>query len=42
MDEGCDLIIVGSHGRGAVGRILLGSDSLKVLTLSTVAVLVCR
>jgi nucleotide-binding universal stress UspA family protein len=41
-EEGCDLIVVGTHGRGAVGRILLGSVSLKVLTLSSVAVLVCR
>ena len=41
-DQGCDLIIVGSHGRGALGRILLGSTSLKVLTLSPVAILVCR
>ena len=41
-DQGCDLIIVGSHGRGAIGRILLGSTSLKVLTFSPIAVLVSR
>ena len=41
-DEQCDLIIVGSHGRGALGRALLGSVSLHVLTLSDRAVLVCR
>jgi len=38
----CDLIIVGSQGHGAMGRILLGSTALKVLTLSPVPVLVCR
>jgi nucleotide-binding universal stress UspA family protein len=41
-DRGCDLIVVGSHGYGAVGRILLGSTSLKVLTFSPVPVLICR
>jgi nucleotide-binding universal stress UspA family protein len=41
-DQGCDLIIVGSHGRGAMGRMLLGSTSLKVLTFSPVAVLISR
>ena len=41
-DQGCDLIIVGSHGRGAIGRVVLGSTSLKVLTFSPVAVLVGR
>jgi nucleotide-binding universal stress UspA family protein len=41
-DQGCDMIIVGSHGRGAIGRVLLGSTSLKVLTFSPVAVLVSR
>jgi len=42
QDEQCDLIIVGSHGRGALGRALLGSVSLQALTLSDRAVLVCR
>jgi nucleotide-binding universal stress UspA family protein len=41
-DEGCDLIVLGSHGRGTIGRILLGSTSLKVLTFSPLPVLVCR
>jgi nucleotide-binding universal stress UspA family protein len=41
-DQRCDLIIVGSHGRGAMGRVLLGSTSLKVLTFSPVAVLISR
>ena len=41
-DQGCDLIIVGSHARGAMERFLLGSTSLKVLTFSPVAVLICR
>jgi nucleotide-binding universal stress UspA family protein len=41
-DAQCDLIIVGSHGRGALGRALLGSVSSQVLTLSDRAVLVCR
>jgi nucleotide-binding universal stress UspA family protein len=41
-DRGCDLIVVGSHGHGAIGRILLGSTSLKVLTFSSVPVLICR
>ena len=41
-DEQCDLIIVGSHGRGALGRALLGSVSSQVLSLSDRAVLVCR
>jgi nucleotide-binding universal stress UspA family protein len=41
-DQGCDLIIIGSHGRGAIGRVVLGSTSLKVVTFSPVAVLVGR
>ena len=41
-EESCDLIVVGSHGRGSLGRILLGCTSLKIVTHSTVPVLVCR
>jgi nucleotide-binding universal stress UspA family protein len=40
--QDCDLIVMASHCRGALGRLLLGSETLKVLTLSTVPVLVCR
>jgi nucleotide-binding universal stress UspA family protein len=41
-EQGCDLIVMASHGHGAVGRLLLGSEALKVLTLSAVPVLICR
>jgi nucleotide-binding universal stress UspA family protein len=41
-EKKCDLIVVGSHGRGSLGRILLGSTSLKVLTFSQLPVLVCH
>ena len=39
---GCDLIVVGSHGRRGAGGILLGSETVKVLTHSSVPVLVYR
>jgi nucleotide-binding universal stress UspA family protein len=38
----CDLIVMGSHGRGGIARLLLGSQATKVVTLSSVPVLVCR
>lgn len=40
--KGCDLIVMSSHGRGGVGRMLLGSVATKVLTYSTIPVLICR
>jgi nucleotide-binding universal stress UspA family protein len=38
----CDLIVMASHGRRGLGRLLLGSQAVRVLTHSTVPVLVCR
>ncbi|WP_333794146.1 universal stress protein [Hyphomicrobium sp.] len=38
----CDLIVMASHGRRGLMRFLLGSQAIKVLTHSTVPVLVCR
>ena len=38
----CDLIVMGSHGRGGVSALVLGSHTMKVLTHSKIPVLVCR
>jgi nucleotide-binding universal stress UspA family protein len=40
--RGCDLIVLGSHGRRALARVLLGSVAMEVLTASPVPVLICR
>ena len=40
--QGCDLIVMGSHGRRGMGRMLLGSDAELVLRTSHVPVLVVR
>ncbi len=40
--SGCDLIIMASHGRKGLQALLLGSETVKVLTHSTIPVLVCR
>jgi nucleotide-binding universal stress UspA family protein len=42
QNQGCDLIIMASHGRGPIGRLLLGSVALKVLTYASVPVLIVR
>jgi nucleotide-binding universal stress UspA family protein len=41
-EGGCDLIVMSSHGRRGVARVLLGSQAQKVITYSPVPVLVCR
>ena len=41
-NEHCDLIVMASHGRGGLSAIVLGSQTVKVLTHSTIPVLVCR
>lgn len=38
----CDLIVMASHGRKGLKRILLGSETLQLLTHSTIPVLVLR
>lgn len=40
--QGSDLIIMASHGRRGLGRLLLGSQTQQVLTHSKVPVLVIR
>ena len=40
--SGCDLIAMASHGRRGVAAIVLGSETLKVLTHSKIPVLVYR
>lgn len=38
----CDLIVMASHGRRGLTRLLLGSQANKVMTHSTIPVLICR
>jgi nucleotide-binding universal stress UspA family protein len=38
----CDLIVMASHGRSGVSAVILGSQTLKVLTHSKIPVLVYR
>jgi nucleotide-binding universal stress UspA family protein len=40
--KGCDLIVMASHGRRGISAIVLGSETVKVLTHSTIPVLVYR
>jgi nucleotide-binding universal stress UspA family protein len=38
----CDLIVMSSHGRRGLAKALLGSQAMRVVTLSEVPVLICR
>jgi nucleotide-binding universal stress UspA family protein len=40
--KACDLIVMASHGRRGIAAIVLGSETLKVLTHSKIPVLVHR
>ena len=40
--KGCDLIVMASHGRRGLSAIVLGSETVKVLTHSKIPVLVHR
>lgn len=39
---GADLIVLGSHGRSGIARLMLGSVATKVVAESAIPVLVCR
>ena len=41
-DKGCDLIFMASHGRKGMSAVVLGSETVKVLTHSKIPTLVCR
>jgi nucleotide-binding universal stress UspA family protein len=41
-ERGCDLIAMGSHGRSGLAGLVLGSETVKVLTHSTIPVLVYK
>jgi nucleotide-binding universal stress UspA family protein len=40
--KGCDLIVMASHGRRGIAALVLGSETIKVLTHSKIPVLVHR
>ena len=41
-NQGCDLIVMASHGRRGISALLLGSETQKVLTHSTLPVFVVK
>jgi nucleotide-binding universal stress UspA family protein len=41
-DNGCDLIVMASHGRSGISGLVLGSVTTKVLTHTQIPVLICH
>jgi len=41
-EQQCDLVVIGSHGRTGLARVMLGSVAAKVVAQSPVPVLVAR
>jgi nucleotide-binding universal stress UspA family protein len=42
VNRGCDLIAMASHGRRGISALILGSETMKVLTHSKLPVLILR
>ncbi len=42
QQDGCDLVVIGSHGRTGLSRLMLGSVAAKVVAQCPVPVLVAR
>lgn len=42
QQQGCDMIVMASHGRRGLGRLVLGSQTTSVVTHAKVPVLVVR
>ena len=40
--QGCDLIVMASHGRRGMARVLIGSQANRVVIHSTIPVLICK
>ena len=42
MEHGADLIVMSSHGRSGLARLLLGSEANEVVCRANLPVLICR
>ncbi|GAU86046.1 universal stress protein family [Bosea sp. BIWAKO-01] len=40
--KGCDLVVMSSHGRRGIQKVVLGSQTSEVLAITTIPVLVIR
>jgi nucleotide-binding universal stress UspA family protein len=40
--RGCDLIVMASHARRGLKKLMLGSQAQQVVTLGTLPVLICH